>query len=108
MSDHSLVWVGNTLIAEVANLANDAGQYQNNATVTLESIVDQKGNAVTGITVPLTLNYVAASDGTYQATIGDDAGFSPERWYFATFKAIAASGAVLKIEEPVRAQKRRA
>lgn len=108
MSDHSIAWVGNTLVAEVANLRNDAGEYQNDATVTLESIVDHRGNAVTGITVPLAMNYVAASNGTYQATIDEDAGFTAERWYVATFKAVSAAGAVMKIEERVRAQKRRA
>ena len=108
MSDHSIAYVGNTLVAEVAGLMDDDGDYQNDATVTLESVVDQKGVAVSGITVPLAMNYVASSNGTYRATISKDAAFTAERWYVATFKAVASSGAVMVIEERVRAQKRRA
>lgn len=52
----------------LANAATDA--YVNNATVAV-TVTDRDGNEIVGETWPLTLNYVAASNGTYRATLQD-------------------------------------
>ncbi len=45
--------------------------YINDATVTLATIVDTDDVAVSGQTFPVSMGYVAASDGIYQATMED-------------------------------------
>ena len=108
MSKHSIAYVGNTLIAEVGGLRDDAGQYQNDAVVTIETIIDRNGEQISGIVFPVSLSYVGSSNGTYRAAIGATVGFEAEKWYTATFKAVAGSGAVMIVKERIRAQVRRA
>lgn len=89
----STLYVGNTSIIEVDGLADQDGAYQNDATVTLQSLVDKRtGVAVSGVTVPLTLSYVAASNGKYQGTILHDADVTAGRVYIATILAISSAG----------------
>lgn len=107
MSNHSALYVGNTSIIEVDGLADQDGAYQNDATVTLQSLVDKRtGVAVSGVTVPLTLSYVASSNGKYQGTIPYDAAITAGRTYLATVQAISASGQRARWVETVIAQVR--
>lgn len=66
--------------------------YINDGTVTCQ-IVDLAGTAVTptGFTWPVTLDYVAASDGIYRATIDKAMALLPGHSYFLEITA-AASG----------------
>ena|SRR5690554_6635024 len=107
MSNYSALYVGNTSIIEVDGLADQDGAYQIDATVTLESLVDKRtGVAVSGVTVPLTLFYVASSNGKYQGTIPHDAGATAGRVYIATILAISSAGQRAQWTETVLGQVR--
>lgn len=69
----SVLWVLNDNLLKMEGLRDANGAYQNSATVSLISLVDKAGVTVTGITLPLALAYVAASNGEYRATIQDTA-----------------------------------
>lgn len=107
MSKHSFLYVGNTSIIEVDGLADQDGAYQNDAAVTLQSLVDKRtGVAVSGVTVPLTLSYVASSNGKYRGTIPHDADVTAGRVYIATILAISGAGQRAQWTETVLAQVR--
>lgn len=65
--------------------------YINDGTVTCQ-IVDLAGTAVTptGFTWPVTLDYVAASDGIYRATIDKAIAITDGKSYFLEITATAA------------------
>lgn len=79
--------VGNTVVLKLAGLQNRSGSYQNAATVQLLSLVDSRGASVSGITYPLTLSYVAASNGDYEAEISYAAGVVANKRYKGRFRA---------------------
>ena len=65
-------FVANSNILDLTGLLNaKASSYINDATVTV-TIKDLDGNELTGISWPVTMAYVAASDGDYRATISED------------------------------------
>lgn len=93
MINYSALYVGNTSVIELDGLADLDGDYQNDATVTLESLTNKvTGAAVSGVTTPLTLSYVAGSDGQYQGTIPHDAAVVAGNVYLAVVLAISAAG----------------
>src|SRR5690606_34779862 len=107
MINYSALYVGNTSIIELDGLADQDGAYQNDAAVTLQSLVDKRtGDAVSGVTVPLTLSYVASSNGKYQGTIPHDADVTAGRVYIATILAISSAGQKAEWTEGVVAQGR--
>lgn len=59
-----------------------SGAYINNATVTA-TLKDSAGNNVAGETWPLTLAYVASSNGKYRATLKDTLTVSKDTKYYA-------------------------
>ena len=73
MSAHVL-YVDNDMRLEVGSLRDLDGVYLNAATVTA-TIYDALGVAVTGQSWPLTLAYVALSNGIYRGIIDDGADF---------------------------------
>ena len=90
----SRIYLTTTSLVELDGLVDSLGAYQNDATVTLESMVDAaSGVAVVGLTVPLTMNYVAASNGKYQGQIPHTVTLTAERVYNATVLAISSGGA---------------
>ena len=92
---HSIIYVGNTHRIEVTGLKDADGAFQNDATVTLETLVDElTGTTISGVTLPLSLNYVTASNGDYNAPIPSDAGIVAPNSYIGTIKAIASGGEV--------------
>lgn len=107
MINYSALYVGNTSIIELDGLADQDGVYQNDATVTLQSLVDKRtGDAVSGVTVPLTLSYVSSSNGRYRGTIPHDAGVTAGGVYIATILAISSAGQRAQWTEEVLAQVR--
>lgn len=107
MSNHSALYVGNTSIIELDGLADQDGVYQNDATVTLETLVDKRtGAEVQGISLPLTLSYVSGSNGKYQGMIPHDADVTAGRVYIATILAISSAGQRAQWTETVLAQVR--
>ncbi len=83
--------VGNSVVLKLTGLQNRAGSYQNAATVQLLSLVDARGQSVSGITYPLTLSYVAASNGDYEADISYEAGVRKNHRYKGRIRATSGS-----------------
>ncbi|HEX9812079.1 MAG TPA: hypothetical protein VGA88_08345 [Burkholderiales bacterium] len=79
--------INNSVVLSLEGLANRAGTYQNSATVELISLVDLRGQAVSGITYPLALSYVSASNGNYEVTISAAAGVTKNKVYRGTVRA---------------------
>lgn len=71
-----------------------SGDYINNATVTL-SLADAAGSAVSGQSWPLTLDYVASSNGKYQGVIDSAASLLVGKRYKATITINAGGGLVV-------------
>jgi hypothetical protein len=79
-------------VLEVSNLKNaDANEYLNSATVEC-TLVDSKGVLVQGQTWPLTLTYVASSNGRYKATLSYALVLIPNKMYTARITAAAGPG----------------
>jgi hypothetical protein len=86
------ILVGNDNLIEVLDLKNVAtGSYINNATVTV-TLKDAASVNVTGQSWPVTLNYVAASNGKYRATLVDTLPLVVDETYYATVVADAGDG----------------
>lgn len=107
MPKSSKIYIGNTSVARLSGLVDEAGAYQNDATVTLESLVHRDtGAAVSNLTTPAGMSYVAASNGVYEVAIPNDVGVVEGEWYEATFQAISSSGDYGTWTEPMRAVRR--
>jgi len=78
--------------------------YVNDATVTL-TIKDTADVNVSGISWPLTMSYIAASNGNYEATIDKAIVVTPETRYFAEVTVLSGTRDAF-FELPVQAQKR--
>lgn len=86
---HPTTFVDNTNLIEVRGLKSAVEDaFINDAEVTL-TVVDADGEEVTGQVWPATMNYVAASDGWYRATIEHDAGLVAGEVYTAKIDAVA-------------------
>lgn len=65
------LYLGNDNVLTLVGLQNDiSAAYLNAATVTV-TLVDSDGTEISGETWPLTMTYVATSDGNYRATLPD-------------------------------------
>lgn len=73
-------FIANTNILDLRNLKNEITQaFINGATVEV-TIRDATGAAVAGQTWPVTMSYVAASDGDYRAIISEDVEFTKQNY----------------------------
>jgi hypothetical protein len=80
-------FVANTNVLDLIGLKNEiAGTFINNAVVTV-TIKDDKGVNVGGATWPMTMAYVAASDGDYRAFLSEDLSFLAKAKYIAAIDA---------------------
>lgn len=95
--------VGSTNVARVHGLVDQLGEFQNNAIVTLEDLKTLEGSAVTGLALPLTLDYVTGSNGNYEGQISHTIEFLASKRYRATFLAIGSQGYRRQWTEDVRA-----
>ena len=76
-------FVANTNVLELQGLHSEIeGAYVNDATVTV-TVKDEDGVAVTGQTWPLTMQYVATSQGDYRAILKDTLALVAKQNYFA-------------------------
>ncbi len=89
---HSTIYVGNTAIIQLDGLADSDGSYVNDATVTLQSLTDSSGDAVPGLTTPLSMGYVASSNGKYQALIPHAVELIAGQVYVAMVRATSTEG----------------
>lgn len=106
---HSTIAVGSTTLVKVNGLRDSDGNYQNNATVTIESLTERvSGDAVSGISVPFTLTYVTSSNGDYRGEIPETLGVTDGGQYIAVLRAELSTGQVKQWSEHIRAQNARA
>jgi hypothetical protein len=77
------LYLQNDHVLQLDRLRDADGVYVNNATVQCISIKNASGVDVSGITFPLALAYVAASNGKYRATLQDTASFVAGHQYKA-------------------------
>lgn len=98
------LFLDNDMVLQFAGLTDENGDYVNDAVITAD-LVDEAGVQVTGQTWPLTLAYVAASDGIYQGILEDTLVLTDRAIYKARI-TIVAGGANGYWEEPCLAQVR--
>ena len=80
-------YIGSDNVIQLADFYDAvAGSYLNSATVTA-TMTDLSGNEVTGVTWPMTLSYVAASNGKYLVTVDKAAVVTENATYFVTITA---------------------
>jgi hypothetical protein len=82
---HSSLFVANSTVIQVEALRNRAGTVVTGATVRLQSLADERGNAVFGVTTPLAIPHIEA--GTYEVTLSPDLVITPGRLYRAVITA---------------------
>lgn len=90
-------------VIDLKNVVTDT--FVNTATVTA-TLVDSEGVDVVGESWPITLAYVAASDGLYQAILKDTLTLAPGDLYTAKIDADDGPNKVAHWEFPVRAKTR--
>jgi hypothetical protein len=105
---HSALYVGdNTHLVEVKDLKDNDGAVQTDATVQLTALVDKlTGDAVTGVTLPLSMPHVSA--GLYRATLPHGLSVTAGQLYLATIKAIGSQSFRAEWVETLVAQVRAA
>lgn len=101
-----VVYVANDNLIELRALKNAAtGAFVNNATAAV-TLRDVHGRDVVGETWPLTLGYVAASDGIYRATLADTLDLVRGLEYVAHVTADGGAGLKGAWTVPLRAELR--
>nr|BDD44148.1 hypothetical protein 20 [bacterium] len=102
-----ILLTANDNLIKVRNLTNKAtGTYANDATVQA-TLYDSDGNEVGGQTWPLTLVYIADSNGEYQATIEAGVNVTPLKRYNIVVSATTGEGAKGQWEVSVLAKTRK-
>lgn len=92
---------------ELTGLQDSAdSSYKNGATVEV-TLKDASGNNLSGETWPLSMSYVASSNGNYRATLADTLAVVVGNRYTALVTANAGAGLQAEWEEPVKVLKRR-
>lgn len=87
-----VLFAGNDQLVELRGLTDEAtGEPLNAATVTA-TLTEADGDAVTGATWPMTLAYVAESEGVYRATLPYGLGLVPGGRYLLRIDVNAGSG----------------
>lgn len=87
-----VAFITNTNLLEVIGLKDAIDDsFINNATVTA-TIKDSTGAVVTGQVFPVTLDYVAASDGIYRASLDKALALIDDAEYTAEITAITTAG----------------
>ena len=80
-------FVANTNVLDLIGLKDEIDDSFINSAVVTVTIKDTAGVAVTGQTWPLTMSYVAASDGVYRAFVSETIAFIPKTKYIAYIDA---------------------
>lgn len=85
-----VIYKDNDNLVEVDELKNSATDaYINTATVTLTAIRDAAGAVVTGVSFPISMTYVATSNGKYQATVDKAIALIAGHTYTAIIDAVS-------------------
>lgn len=87
----SIIYVGeNTHDVELQDLKDQNGVAQTNATVNCTAVVDSDGAAMSGASVPISMQHIA--NGTYRGLIPHTVPFVVNQRYFVTIKATSIDG----------------
>jgi hypothetical protein len=79
----AFAYVGNTNVLTLTGLkSDDEDTFLNSATITV-TVKDANGAAISGESWPVTMDYVAASDGDYRAVISHSAAITNGQVYTA-------------------------
>jgi hypothetical protein len=104
----STLFVGNDNIMRLVGLTDTTGVVQNDATVTIEEIIDLGDDQpIGGVAFPIAMNYVPTSAGTYEGVLPHTLEVQVGRDYQAKVRVIASSGRRGEWEERLRARLRR-
>ena len=96
-----VLYFGNDMILEVRGLQNEVtGAYLNSATVTV-TLIDKVGAQVAGASWPMSMAYVAASDGVYRATLPYSLSVTRNARYTAIVDINAGTGQRARFDVPV-------
>jgi len=107
MSTTHLIYEGNDMTIELRGLEHEVtGDYIDNATVAV-TLKDSDGAEVAGESWPLTMSYVADSNGKYRATLVDTLTLVDRARYTATITADAGAGMRAKWVENLACQLRK-
>lgn len=88
------VFVANTNVLDLIGLHDEVDEtYINDADVVV-TVKDASDVEVQGVTWPLTMAYVAASDGDYRGILSDELAFVARQTYYAHITADAGSDRV--------------
>ena len=101
----AVIYISNDNVAKLSGLIDSDGAYANSATVVV-TLIDSSGNEVAGESWPLTMNYVASSDGVYIATLADTLTLTADTEYTAIISADAGAGKQGYWEVPAVAETR--
>lgn len=103
MSAKHFVFIDNTSNVKLKSLRSAADDsYLDNAIVTM-TLKDSAGSDVTGQVWPITLDYVATSNGDYTGTFAHGVALVEHDEYIAEILAILPDGSQAKWNEPVEA-----
>lgn len=104
---NSYLYIDNTGVVKLLNLRDHNEVPQNDATVTLVSLVDRStGIDIAGVSLPLTLDYVASSNGDYGGLLPHNVQVSVGQILEAKVEALGSQGYRGSWTETVRVKKR--
>jgi hypothetical protein len=99
------IYLGNDAVLQLQELVDRNDVPVTTATVTLDNMVDENGDAPSGLSFPMSLQH--AADGTYEARLPYSIGLTAGRLYKATVRAVSSS-IVAEFTETVLAMRRAA
>lgn len=95
-------FIANTNILDLIGLKSEVENlFIDNATVTV-TVKDQSGSEVAGVVWPVTMDYVAASNGNYRATLSHLIAFQNKKNYRAFIEVDAGVGRIGHWEFPFK------
>lgn len=107
MAEVETYFIDNNNLIKLTGLRDAANAlYLNGASVSVTMLDAATDAEITGQTWPLTMDYVASSSGTYQATLDYDLVVSPGQSLVAKVVANAGEGLRLSLRVPVTAKYR--
>jgi len=102
----AIIYLSNDNLLSIEGLKNSSsGSFMNSATVTA-TLKDSGGTSVTGQTFPITLSYITATNGNYQATLEDTLNMVADNIYTATITATSSGGLYAQWDLQLTATKR--
>lgn len=99
-NEAQILFFGNDNLIELRGLKNEvAGTYLNAATVTV-TLKDSDGDNVAGASWPMTMSYVASSNGIYRATLPSTLSVVEDGRYTAVVAVNGGAGLVARWDLP--------